>query len=223
MARFNTNPGQQGIQGPIGPQGATGPQGTTGTNGSQGPQGPQGDIGSQGPQGSTGSQGSVGSTGPTGPQGATGPSTAVNASAITTNANYYSVAVAAAGSNQTPSVSTTNAVYWNPSTGYSYSVAFSATSDETLKYDFKQITNALPIISTLRGYNFKWKKNGKESVGVIAQDVEKVLPELVEINNDDGTKSVIYNGLVAVLIEAIKEQQEQIDELRNLLQDKQDK
>jgi hypothetical protein len=49
--------------------------------------------------------------------------------------------------------------------------------------------------------------------GRIAQDVEKILPELVE-TSDDGTKSVSYGNIIGVLIEAIKEQQKQIDELK---------
>ena len=60
----------------------------------------------------------------------------------------------------------------------------------------------------------------KEDIGVIAQEVEEVAPELVRTNEETGMKSVRYQGLTAILIEAIKEQQKQIDELKYLLQNK---
>ena len=55
--------------------------------------------------------------------------------------------------------------------------------------------------------------NDRKELGVIAQEVEKVLPELV--TEKDGIRSVAYGNITAVLIEAIKEQQSQIDELKN--------
>jgi hypothetical protein len=129
------NTGPQGPQGPIGPIGNTGPQGPQGpigpigNTGSQGPQGPIGPIGNTGPQGpqgpigNTGPQGPIGPIGNTGPQGPTGPSTAINATNTTTSQTTYIVGVTAAGSNQTPFVSATNAVYFNPNTGTLYAVA----------------------------------------------------------------------------------------------------
>jgi hypothetical protein len=62
---------------------------------------------------------------------------------------------------------------------------------------------------------FDWIDNDEPSIGVIAQEVEKVLPELVE--DTDGVKSVSYGNIVAVLIEAIKEQQVRIEELERKL------
>jgi hypothetical protein len=72
----------------------------------------------------------------------------------------------------------------------------------------------------LRGVYFNriGKTYDDREIGVIAQEVEKVLPELVK-ENPDGTKAVAYQNMVAVLIEAIKEQQEQINELRSRLDD----
>ena len=55
-------------------------------------------------------------------------------------------------------------------------------------------------------------------MGVVAQNVETVLPELVDEN--EGLKSVNYNGLISVLIEAVKEQQKQIDELKSIISSK---
>ena len=62
---------------------------------------------------------------------------------------------------------------------------------------------------------FVWKELGPPSVGVIAQDVEKVLPELVSERGDTGAKSVNYNGLVGVLIEAVKELSARVSKLEN--------
>ena len=64
----------------------------------------------------------------------------------------------------------------------------------------------------MRGVYFKWIENKEKSLGVIAQEIEKVLPELV-YENDSGYKSVSYGHIVAVIIEAIKEQQNKIIDL----------
>ena len=79
-----------------------------------------------------------------------------------------------------------------------------AYSDIRLKENISTIENATNIVKRLRGVNFDWKDTGRKSVGVIAQEVELVLPELV-YENENGVKSVAYDKLVAVLIEAIKE------------------
>ena len=81
---------------------------------------------------------------------------------------------------------------------------FNATSDVTLKKNVEAVDDALSIISELNGVEFNWKDTGKKSSGVIAQELEKVLPHLVE-TNDDGIKTVNYAGLSAYLIQAIKE------------------
>jgi len=88
---------------------------------------------------------------------------------------------------------------------------FNATSDINLKENIRPIQNSSEIISGLEGVRFVWKADGKESIGVIAQEVEKTLPELVSNGN---TKTVNYNGLIGVLIEAVKDQQKQIDSLK---------
>jgi hypothetical protein len=85
-----------------------------------------------------------------------------------------------------------------------------STSDENLKYDIRKVENSISILNEINGVEFKWKSNNKSSIGVIAQEVEKVLPELI---GHGESKSVNYNGLIGVLIEAVKTQQTQIDEL----------
>ena len=88
---------------------------------------------------------------------------------------------------------------------------FNSTSDISLKDNIQTIINPLDKIIKLNGVTFNWKENQKPSIGVIAQELEKVLPELV---TQGDIKSVNYNGLIGVLIEAVKEQQKQIDELK---------
>lgn len=91
--------------------------------------------------------------------------------------------------------------------------ALPASSDEQLKENISTIENPIDKVNELRGVDFNWKKNGKKQIGVIAQEVEKILPELVE-EMPDGYKGVYYGNIVGLLIEAIKEQQKQIDELK---------
>ena len=64
------------------------------------------------------------------------------------------------------------------------------------------------------GVSFEWKETNQSSLGVIADNVQEVLPEIV---SGEDTKSVNYNGLIGLLIEVVKDQQKQIDELRGLL------
>jgi hypothetical protein len=71
------------------------------------------------------------------------------------------------------------------------------------------LQNSLSNIQGINGVKFNWKESGLVSIGVIAQEVEKVLPELV--NKDGENMTVKYNGLIAVVIEAMKEQQDQIN------------
>ncbi|MDP3468581.1 MAG: tail fiber domain-containing protein, partial [Daejeonella sp.] len=91
------------------------------------------------------------------------------------------------------------------------------TSDERWKMDIKTIENALPKVLAMRGVNYNWRTeefpdknfNNGLQLGLIAQEVEKVIPEVVD-TDEKGFKSVEYSKLVALLLEAIKEQQKQI-------------
>jgi hypothetical protein len=89
-----------------------------------------------------------------------------------------------------------------------------AYSDKRLKRNIETITNAVDTVSKLRGVNFE--KDGRYSTGVIAQEVEEVLPQVVH-TDPDGMKSVAYGNIVGILIEAIKEQQKEIEELKKRL------
>lgn len=91
-------------------------------------------------------------------------------------------------------------------------------SDENLKKEIETYKDALKTISELKGVSFAWKSNDKKSGGVIAQDVQKVLPELVgtkkSLNGGEETLTVDYNGLIGVLIEAVKDLSAQINDLK---------
>lgn len=87
-------------------------------------------------------------------------------------------------------------------------------SDKALKTNVSPLTGSLANVLKLQGVSFNWKSNGEPSIGVIAQDIEKVYPELVNTDKTTGYKSVEYGNLVAPLIEAVKEQQRQIDTLK---------
>lgn len=90
---------------------------------------------------------------------------------------------------------------------------FDTTSDATLKTDILKVDNALDILESISGVSFKWKGTGEKSMGILAQEVEEVLPEL--INNSRNYKAVNYNGLIAVLIESIKELKQEIKQLKD--------
>jgi glutamate synthase domain-containing protein 3 len=104
---------------------------------------------------------------------------------------------------------------FNPSTGTLSATQFTSLSDANKKKNIRPIENAIDITKKLEGVRFDWIDNDEPSIGVIAQDVEKVLPELVV--ESGGTKSVSYGNIIGVLIEAIKEQQVRIEELERKL------
>lgn len=95
-----------------------------------------------------------------------------------------------------------------------------ASSDIRLKENFEPLSNALELVSQLNGTYYTWKKDAgadkPRKLGFIAQEVEKVIPELVKTDSE-GMKSVDYVSVVPILVEAIKHQQKQINELKALL------
>jgi hypothetical protein len=94
------------------------------------------------------------------------------------------------------------------------STDFNSASDLILKTNIQPISNPIDKILQINGVTFNWRENNKPSVGIIAQEIEKVFPELVQGENP---KTVNYNGLIGLLIEAIKEQQTEINNLKDKL------
>lgn len=109
-------------------------------------------------------------------------------------------------------VSTTK-LYFNPSSGTLNATNFNSLSDERLKEDVVEVSNSVDIINKLRGVKYKWKENDNRSYGVIAQEIEKILPELV---NGIDVKTVNYSGIVGILINAIKELDQRVKKLENM-------
>ena len=101
---------------------------------------------------------------------------------------------------------------FNTTTGRLTAGEFYAASDIALKTNITTITNSLDIINQLRGVKFKWKSTNKTSIGIIAQELEAVLPELV--SSEAEFKSVSYNGIIGLLLEAIKEQSQIIENFK---------
>ena len=93
-----------------------------------------------------------------------------------------------------------------------------STSDERLKKNIKPIDNALADICQLEGVTFDWRDTGTQGQGFIAQQVEPIIPEVVNTDEDTGMKSINYVGLIGHLVEAIKTQQTQIDDLKAEIQ-----
>ena len=85
-----------------------------------------------------------------------------------------------------------------------------AFSDATLKTDIHTINEALGIVGKLRGVTYKWLSNGEADIGVIAQEVQEVVPEVIK-ETVDGIKTVDYGRLVSVLINAVNELNEKLD------------
>jgi hypothetical protein len=88
---------------------------------------------------------------------------------------------------------------------------FDSLSDINFKENISTVHNALETVGQLRGVSFNWKESGEPSYGVIAQEMENVLPELV---HGDDPKRVNYNGIIGVLIEAVKELSAEVKQLK---------
>ena len=92
-------------------------------------------------------------------------------------------------------------------------------SDQRYKKNITTLTSSLNKIKHVRGVSYNWidpKKDKAQQIGFIAQEVEAQFPQLVK-TNEKGMKSVAYANMVPVLLEAIKEQQQQIDELKKIV------
>ena len=185
-----------------------------GNVGAQGAQGAQGVLGAQGVQGVIGAQGVQGVIGAQGVQGATG--------GFSTNSNgqVNSLGVGTAGSGTAGEIRATADI-----TAY-YS------SDRRLKENIRNIKDPLNKVKQLNGVYYDWtdehikSKGGedgyfmrKQDIGMIAQEVEKILPEIVA-DREDGYKAIKYERVVAVLVEAVKELYEKVEVIETKIKDK---
>ena len=214
--------GAQGDQGPQGAQGDQGPQGAQGATGSgaqgdQGPQGAQGDQGPQGAQGATGS-GAQGDQGPQGAQGATGSgaqgATGSGVSYWTQSGTDIYYTLGNVGIGVTGPTSALDVVGDIKS-----SLTITAGSDYRIKEYIKSLNLDEYNVDNLRPVYFKFKDSGKESIGVIAHELQEYYPFLVEGEKDgEKTQTVNYNGLIGVLIKEIQDLKKRVYILENKIE-----
>jgi hypothetical protein len=93
-----------------------------------------------------------------------------------------------------------------------------STSDRNAKENIEKLLSPLDTLHQIEGVSFNWKATGAKSYGVIAQDLQKVLPELV--SETDAGLAVSYTPLIAFLIEALKQQETRIKELEKFINNK---
>lgn len=227
--------GTAGSSGRTGSSGTSGTSGTSGSAGTSGSSGTSGQNGTSGSSGSTGSSGSSGSSGASGSPGSSGTSGVGGASGTSTQVAFFT---------STTNLGSDSKLYWDntnkrlgvglTSPGYPLEVLGNASgisiyashdvaaySDISVKDEIEEITNAIEKIKQIRGVTFV--RNDSESkerrAGVIAQEVEKVMPEVIT-KKEDGTLMVAYGNLTSLLIQAIKEQQIEIDNLKKIIAEK---
>jgi len=143
----------------------------------------------------------------------TGSASATATTLTTTNSTFYPTFVSSntTTTNQAHQVAT--AFNFNASTGTLTSTIVTASSDEKLKENIRPIADALSKVLQLSGVLFNRIGQTADEIGYIAQQVEKIIPQVIH-TDADGMKSLAYGNLVALLGEAIKEQQQQIEELK---------
>jgi len=200
----------------FGYSGAKGQKGQTGGTGPQGGGGPKGEKGQKGQKGegstAAGPKGIKGAPGPTGPSGA----------ATTINNNADNRVITGDGTANTLNAEAN--MTFNGSTlevtgniNATADITAYYSSDERFKNNIITLDSVLDKFNLIRGVRFDWNENSSfegHDIGVIAQEIENVFPELVK-DREDGYKGVRYEKLVAVCIQAIKELKQEIDRLKN--------
>jgi hypothetical protein len=135
---------------------------------------------------------------------------------LTTNATYYpTFATATSGTLSTVKVSSTQLTY-NPSTGTLSSTIFNSLSDARAKTNIRSLGYGLNTVLAMTGHKYEMAATGTTSIGLVAQEVQEIVPEVVSANVD-GMLGINYPVLTAVLIEAIKELTAKVASLENML------
>ena len=120
-----------------------------------------------------------------------------------TNATRYLIFANGTSGAITEQVSSSKLTF-NPSTGQLTATDLNSSSDKRLKKNIKTVTSALDTVGALRGVTFEWKEGNAKSIGLIAQEVKEVLPEIVS-SDENGYLGIRYSNMVGILVEAIKE------------------
>ena len=192
--------------------GLSGDSGQRGFSGYSGISGFSGARGLIGATGASGISGFSGYSGISGTSGYSGVNVAINNDTISNITVYPMMSSETTGNLNTATISTTK-IYFNPSTGILSVTDLNSLSDLAFKTNVEPVSRSLEILQELNPVKFTWVDNKKTSYGVIAQELETILPELVHTTN--GIKSVSYQPLIAFLISAVQQLQRQINELRS--------
>ena len=123
-------------------------------------------------------------------------------SATSVNSTFY-VPLASSQAGSYTIAYNTSTFYFNPSLGTAYATIFQSLSDESQKANISIISNGLEIVENLRGVTFDWINGTGSSAGLVAQDVERWLPQLISID-PNGVKNLNYSGVIGALVEAVK-------------------
>ena len=115
------------------------------------------------------------------------------------------------GTASTLGVSSDN-LYYNPLSGTFTAQTFNSLSDRTLKENIELLSDVFDKLNRIQPVSFNWRNNGERSYGLIAQDLEKVLPELV-VTDHRGIKTVSYMPLIAFLISSVQKLYQEIEKL----------
>ena len=198
-----------------GATGATGPKGNTGNTGATGPAGPQGATGPAGPTGPRGLAGATGATGPAGPQGPAGANGSPDTAA---QVRDKLKTVDGSGSGiDADKLDGLHASSFARLSGATFSGTvtapnFVSSSDARLKTKVTSISGALQKVQALRGVTYDMIEGGSREMGLIAQDVQAVAPEAVV--EAEGLLRLAYGNLVGLLVEAIKDLSEEVEQLK---------
>jgi len=133
-----------------------------------------------------------------------------------TNTDYFLLYTGFTSGTATVANVSSTKLFFNPSSGQLNATDFNSLSDIRFKDNVETLENSSQTLDQLRGVSFDWKETGAKSFGLIAQEVEEILPEIVT-TNDNGVKSIRYLGLIAYLIESNKELQERVAQLESKL------
>jgi hypothetical protein len=125
---------------------------------------------------------------------------------------YLTLTDITSGTENTLNVSSTK-LYFNPSTGQLNSTDYNSLSDRNKKENVETLVDAINVINQINPVSFTWKDNGNKAYGVIAQEIEEVLPDIVSTSSE-GVKSVSYTQIIPFLVQVIQEQHKEIQRIK---------
>jgi hypothetical protein len=150
-------------------------------------------------------------------QASSGGSVVIDDVGATPNASYYLTFVDNTSTNPIAALSVSSPqLLFNPFEGTLSAPNFNSLSDRRAKTNIRELGYGLKDVLKMKGQKFEMISNNKTSIGFIAQDLKEIIPEVVDQNSEDFL-GVNYQILASVLVEAIKEQQAQINELKALV------